>query len=199
MASALKNNTGYDIAILSGLAICGLGVKLIANKPSQTGVDGPATASIWGYGIIIVSLIGMLFVTFSLATRETINQGSFELFKNILTSSIPVFFIIMLVLWSLFINFTYKEQINKGRVSKDYNTFGYVSVALLTLQLITIFKYLRDKTINLNSSTKNDTFLSKASELLNSQLISVSYLIGVFNVIIIGFMQVILDYLSTDG
>ena len=141
----------------------------------------------------------MLFVTFSLATKETLNLGSLQLFKTILTSSLPVLFIIMLVLWSIFINITYKEQINKGKVSKDYNTFGYVSIALLTIQLITIFKYLRDKTINLNSVSKNDTLLSKASELLNSQLISISYLIGVINLIVIGFMQVILDYLSTDG
>lgn len=186
----LKNDTRYDIAILTGLSIIGIIVKLAVNKTTQTGIDGPATASIWGYGIIIVSLIGMLFVTFSLATKEKINQGSFELFKNILTSSMPVIFIIMLVLWSIFINITYKEQINKGKVSKDYNTFGYVSTALLTIQLITIIKYLKD-TITGNSTSEN--------ALLSESLIPVSYLIGTFNVIVIGFMQVILDYLSTDG
>lgn len=193
MTSPLKNNTGYDIAILSGLAIIGIIVKFAFQKTSKTGIDGPATASIWGYGIIIISLIGMLFVTFSLATKEKMNQSAFELFKNILTSSMPVLFIIMLVLWSIFINITYKEQINKGSVSKDYTTFGYVSTALLVIQLMTIFKYLRD-TISINNSSE-----SKYKNILSESLISISYLIGTFNLIIIGFMQVILDYLSTDG
>ena len=191
--ASLKNNTGYDIAILTGLSIIGIIVKLAVQKTSQTGTDGPATASIWGYGIIIVSLIGMLFVTFSLATRDKINQSSFELFKRILTSSMPVLFIIMLVLWSIFINITYKEQINKGKVSKDYTKFGYVSTALLVIQLMTIFKYLRD-TINTTSSSESQT-----KNILSESLISISYLIGVFNLIVIGFMQVILDFLSTDG
>jgi hypothetical protein len=191
MASALKNNTGYDIAILTGLSIIGIIVKLAVQKTSQTGIDGPATASIWGYGIISISLIGMLFVTFSLATKDQINKSSFELFKNILTSSMPVLFIIGLVLWNIFMNITYKEQINKGRVSKDYTTFGYVSTALLTIHLITIFKYLKDKL----DIIKGNVLVNALSE----SLIPISYLIGTFNLIVIGFMQVILDYLSTDG
>lgn len=192
MSSLLKNNNSYDIAILFGLSIIGFIVKIIFQKSNQNENEGPATASIWGYGIILISLICLLFIKISLAIKNKINITTFESFKIILTSSTPILFIILLVLWNIFLNITYKKQINTGKVSKEYNTFGNISSVLFILQLMIIFKYLKN---TLNNNFENNT----NKGIFSSSLIALNYLIGIINLIIISFMQAILDYFSTDG
>lgn len=150
---------------------------------------------------MVISLLGLLFVTFSLANKESINQSSYDLFKKLLTSSIPVLFIIILLIWLISMNITHQEQINKGNVSKDYEKFGYISIALLILQMGLLFKSFYTKSIikPISDGSTTENLFSKMASLMNSQFITLSYLIGVINMITIGFMQVILDYLSTDG
>jgi hypothetical protein len=197
-----NNDTTYDIVILAGLAITGLIVKLaFKQKTSESGLEGPANASVWGYGIMVISLLGLLFVRFSLANKESINLSSYELFKTLLTSSVPVLFIIMLLIWLILMNITHKEQINKGYVSKDYEKFGFISIALLVLQIGLLFKtfYSQSRSNSTTNGLTSESVLSKMLILMNSQLITLTYLIGIINMIIIGFMQVMLEYLSTDG
>ena len=65
----MNQNITYDLQIMAGFVLVGILIKLfISNKPTIDGINGPATSAIWGYGVVALSLLGTMFITFSLAT-----------------------------------------------------------------------------------------------------------------------------------
>lgn len=187
MSSLKSNDTGYDINILTGIAFAGLVIKLFfyQNK-SDDGVDGPANSVIWGYGLVLISLLGILYITFSLASKTEMQSSTFAFIKTIFSSSFPVLFLMCLLMWFIIMNVSYQSRINKGHVSKDYYTFGFVSTALIILQIIIILIYVRYK-------------MSKAFNETSNQMAYIGYAVGSINYFIAAIMQVILEYFSTDG
>ena len=120
MSNSLNSkDTSYDINVLTGIALCGIAIKMFfyQNK-SQDGIDGPANSVIWGYGVIVGALIGILYIIFALATKTVMQNNVLQFIKAIFNSSFPVLFLIILLIWLIMMNITYKSRINKGQVSK---------------------------------------------------------------------------------
>jgi hypothetical protein len=199
MSSLKSNDTGYDINILTGIAFAGLAIKLFfyQNK-SDDGVDGPANSVIWGYGVVLISLLGILYITFSLASKTEMQSSAFEFIKTVFSSSFPVLFLMGLLIWFIIMNISYQSRINKGHVSKDYYKFGFVSTALIILQIIIILKYVRDKMGMTKAMTDNNA-MSKVFNEMSKQMAYIGYAVGSINYFIAAIMQVILEYFSTDG
>lgn len=201
MSSLKSNDTGYDVNILTGIAIAGIAIKLfLYQNKSQTGDIGPANSAIWGYGVILIALFGILYITFSLATKSEMQSGVIDFLKIILKSSFPVLFLMGLITWLITMNVSYRTRINKGEVSNDYYKFGYVSTALIILQIIIILKFVRDKMSSIQSTpTTPSTPLSNVFNAFASQMASIGYAVGTINYAIAAIMQIILEYFSTDG
>lgn len=200
--SSESNNTDYDINILTGIAFCGLSINnLFYQKTSTDGIDGPANSVIWGYGVVLLSLLGMMYITFSLATKSDMNSNTIQFIKTIFNSSFPVLFLMILLIWIITMNIYYKTRINKGQVSKDYYMFNMVSSILTTLNIIIVLSYISDL-INSKTSVSVNTDinpLTKTFKLLSSQMASIGYAIGIVNYLIVFILQIILEYFSTDG
>lgn len=200
MSSLKSNDTGYDVNILTGIAFAGIVIKiLLYQNKSETGDVGPANSAIWGYGVVLIALLGILYVTFSLATKSEMQNGVIQFLKIIFKSSFPVLFLIGLITWLITMNISYRTRINKGHVSNDYYKFGYVSSALIILQLIIIIKFVRDKMNSIRSTSTISSPLSNALNAFSSQMASIGYAIGTINYAIVIIMQIILEYFSTDG
>jgi hypothetical protein len=202
MSSLKSNDTSYDINILTGIAIAGIIMKVfLYQTTSETGDVGPANSSIWGYGVIFISLLGILYVTFSLASKSEMESGVVEFMKAIYNSSFPVLFFMGLIIWLIVMNISYQSRINKGQVSNDYYKFGFISTFLIALQLLIILKYVRDKMgMSQNaSSSGSSNMLSNMFNQLSLQMASIGYAVGTINYAIVAIMQIILEYFSTDG
>lgn len=200
MSSLKSNDTGYDVNILTGIAIVGILLKVFLNQnTSQSGDVGPANSAIWGYGVVLIALFGILYVTFSLATKDEMQEGVLQFLKTIMKSSFPVLFLMGLIVWLITMNVSYRERINKGQTSKDYYKFGYISTALIVLQIIIILKFVKDKMESKPTMSSSDTTLSKVFNALATQMASIGYAVGTINYAIVGIMQIILEYFSTDG
>lgn len=200
MSSLKSNDTGYDVNILTGIAVVGILLKLFLNQnTSQTGDVGPANSSIWGYGVVLIALFGILYVTFSLATKDEMQSGVFDFLKITMKSSFPVLFLMGSITWLITMNISYRERINKGHVSNDYYKFGYISTALITLQIIIILKYVQDKLKFKTVTTTSTTPLSNVLNAFAAQMASIGYAVGTINYAIVAIMQIILEYFSTDG
>jgi len=201
MSSLKSNDTGYDINILTGIAIAGIMMKVfLYQNTSQTGDVGPANSSIWGYGVILISLLGILYVTFSLATKSEMQSGIVDFMKAIYNSSFPVLFFMGLIIWLITMNVSYQSRINKGQVSNDYYKFGFISTFLIALQLLIILKFVRDKMgTTQNTSSGNTTPMANIFNQLSLQMASIGYAVGTINYAIVAIMQIILEYFSTDG
>lgn len=201
MSSLKSNDTNYDINILTGIAISGIIIKVFFyQNTSEYGDVGPANSYIWGYGITLLSLIGILYVTFSLASKSAIQSGIIEFMKAIYKSSFPVLFLIGIIIWLIVMNISYQSRINKGQVSNDYYKFGFISTFLIVLQLLIILKFVRDKMgISQNISSNSRNIIANIFNQLSLQMTYIGYAVGTINYVIVIIMQIILEYFSTDG
>jgi hypothetical protein len=189
-----------SISLIS-IAIGGILLKLLASKKkSEDGSKGPADATLWGYSVASLSLILLLFYTFTLSSKEAMKMGFFDIIKLILLSAFPVLFLLGVIIWTIIINIKFKDKINKGNVTSEYNKFDLISTILLVIQFLIIIKYIINKSDNISISTiNNDSILGKAYDAFDENAGTISYLVGLFNYIILGLIQVSLEYFSTDG
>lgn len=199
MSSLKSNDTNYDVNILTGIIFAGLAIKLFFNQStSQDGTSGPANSAIWGYGVVLIALFGILYVTFSLATKSEMQSGISQFMKNVLNSSFPVLFLMGIIVWLFVMNISYQGRINKGQVSNDYYKFSFVSNFLIILQVMAIIQFIRNK-LGMTQANTDNTPISRVLNQLSMQMASVGYAVGVINYAIVAIMQIILEYFSTDG
>jgi hypothetical protein len=178
----------YDIKIFSFLCILGILIRIIFARTA----DEYAKATVYGYGFSILALFGLLVGSFAISYKDQYAQGVTGFFKVILKNAIPVLLITVIIALILFQNISFYEQINKGMVADEYYQFSGVSSFLILVQVSLVINYLMD--LLGSDKNKGDVIASSASN-LNSIIL----ILTVANMGIIGILQVILKYFSTDG
>ena len=183
-AVGLSFNNNLELICIIALAFAGIIIKLsFSEKPSDSGVSGPATCSIWGYGLTAIALSILVFMGINLTPGTS---SSMATFKNV----VPIALTLFIVLYSIFLNFSYFTRINRNAVSPDYRTYSYMSVTFIILQVLGISAYLYYLANTPNTPNENNTrvFLSKAG---------VSIL-GIINLVFVIMIHITLDAFSTD-
>ena len=96
----------YDINNMIGFSVVGVLIKLFfGSNVTEDGSSGPANASIWGYGIISLAVLTVLFITFGLAFNDknvdkiSSSIGIFSTLKKMLTKSLPSLLTLIVLLW----------------------------------------------------------------------------------------------------
>tara|TARA_B100001769_G_scaffold275313_2_gene277119 strand:+ start:3478 stop:4032 length:555 start_codon:yes stop_codon:yes gene_type:complete len=172
--------------IIIFIAFTGIFIRIFFESLFSDNNIGPANASIIGYGLVSISIISLLFKTQSLSNlNPKIEFISF--IKTIFINSIPSLLTLAIVIWILYININYYQQINKGNLTSEYKSASYISIGLQLLQLILIFRiaFITDD---------DDKKLP-----MTSYMKSVTYLLTILNVMFLGIITIILEYFSTDG
>jgi len=132
----------YIQYILFGLILIGIILKMFTvslystNKTELEKLQslhivpvGPATGSIWGYTIILVACIGLIFI--GIKPQET----NMEQMKNI---PYGLYALIIVLLWNIIINIRFYSSINITRdMPSQYNTWN--SWGLVTVILLAVF------------------------------------------------------------
>jgi len=175
----MLSEINYDMKAMFILAIVGIIVKLLMpSKNSETGTNNLAKANIWGYSITCIALFFMLFISFALTTNmyEVINYNSFEFIKELTIKSLPTILLISIISYVISLNMTYYDKINSNEVSKEYEIYSNISSVLIITQLVALLYYL-----------------------VSNKYVMINYMLSVINLIVIGIMQIILKYFSTDG
>ena len=62
-------NTLYDINNMIGFTTVGMLIKLFFGSPTEDGSSGPASSSIWGYGVVALAILSLLVISISLASN----------------------------------------------------------------------------------------------------------------------------------
>ena len=125
----MNQNITYDLQIMAGFVLVGILIKLfISNKPTIDGINGPATSAIWGYGVIALSLLGTMFITFSLATSiydsKSNDKGLLNFIKLLVMNSLPTIATLLVITWIIGLNTSYYKKINEGKVATEYYQFS---------------------------------------------------------------------------
>ena len=174
----LSHNNYLDLICLVVLAFVGIIIRLsFVEKPTDTGISGPASGSIWGYGLTAIALSILVFMGLNL----TSGTGKFNILKNIL----PIVLTLFIVLYSIYLNFAFFTRINRDAVSPDYRTYSYMSAVFIILQLIGIAIFL--------SNTKNENI---KTQVLSKAVVSI---LGIINLVFVIMIHITLYSFSTDG
>ena len=207
----LSNNNNLDLLNLVVLACAGIIIKIFfqANIDETAGHVGPASTTIWGYGITAFALFIMIFMSFYMSDSNNkfiekrnkkngiIKEESLftSLIKMIMGDGIPIFLTFCVLIYVIYINFVHFNRINKGEVSDSYYTYSFYSSLLIIIQITLIIKYmynslgLLNKTNTITESNIKQTIMIK----------SASYILVLINLVFVMIQHILLKFYSTDG
>jgi len=194
----LSKNLNFDVTNMMWIAFVGIVVKMfVGNDTSENGMSGPASAAVWGYGLVTLAVLAIMFISFAMTSRmETIEQlNSITFTKLMFFHSIPSILMLGILSWLISINAIHYKQINKGDTAEEYDTYSSVSTWLVIAQIGVLIKLLMDE---LNIS-KGGLEKSAVMQALQGKMASVSYLLTIANIFVLVIMTIILTYFSTDG
>lgn len=199
-----SNNEHLDLMNLVVLAYSGIIIKLFfQDNYTKLGNAGPASTTIWGYGLTALSLFLMIFMSMYLSKpKPSPANKTYEVIENytniityyislIFNNTLPILLTLGIVIYIIVLNYIYFTRINSNRVSKSYHTYSFFSSLLLIIQISLIVKYMFNMLSKLTSSNKegkHDILIKSASSVLI-----------VFNFLFVMIIHILLAFFSTDG
>ena len=205
----LSNNNNLDLLNLVVLACAGIIIKIFfqANIDETAGHVGPASTTIWGYGITAFALFIMTFMSFYMSDKNnkfiekknkdngTTEETSFftSLIKILMGDGIPIFLTFCVLIYVIYINFVHFNRINRGAVSDSYYTYSFYSSLLIIIQITLIIKYMYNS-LGLLNKTKDNTD-NKQTTMIKSA----SYILVLINLVFVMIQHILLSFYSTDG
>lgn len=138
------------------------------------------TLAFTGY---IVIAMGLLFLII-LSTFFSVNskKSDRENIKNIITGNLPIFLSLLVASYIISLNIKYKENLISGKVSSEF--FSYLSYfsLIFIIQIVALSKYI-----------------SELAQNKDIQIGSAIIAFSVINILILGIINIILVFFTTDG
>ncbi len=166
--------------VFMALIFVGLFIKFALSDVnlSTDGTTGPASSLIWGYGLVIFSLIGIIIVNVAPGSNE---WNDIKNLPWMLISTVSI------LIWMVGMNIQYFTPINLKAVPDQYFMWSnYSTVLLFCLISITVYRYAL---VNHGEQGKK----------LASNLFVFSGMILLFNLIAVAIQQVVLNCFYVDG
>jgi len=195
-------NTEYDIHNMIGFSTVGILIKLFFGSQTEDGSSGPASASIWGYGVVVLAIISILVIFISLASKITSieNYDVFTFLKTLVKYTLPSLLTLIVLIWLITVNVIYFKRINQGRVANEYYSYSTITTLIVIFQIIALFKYLTDNLSTINSQISRDVASGNNSfNISNDKMAYVTYFLTFLNFLFIGIMTIVLEFFSTYG
>jgi hypothetical protein len=187
----LSHNNNLDFMIIVVLAGMGIIIKLFfPEKFSRLGNTGPATSTIWGYGLTAIALSIMLFMGIYVSKNIFEKNGNFVemLFSNVS----PIFFTLLIIMYAIFLNFQYFKRINSNRVTNEYHTYSFMSSVLTIVQIGLVTTYLF---YYLSNTDKDGSDLNNMKIELSKNAV---YILSIINFLFLMMINISLQFFSTD-
>ena len=185
----LSHNNHLDLLNIVVLACVGIIIRLFFSEDySKLGNMGPASSTMWGYGLTAIALTIMIFMGIYISNKIPTEISSNNL-GNILTNIFPIILTLFVIIYTIYLNFSYFTRINSDKVTRDYHTYSFMSSFLIIVQIILISTYLFNYILNDNSDET-----AKKIEIAKS----VTYILCVVNFIFILMIHISLAFFSTD-
>jgi|688.fasta_scaffold808052_1 hypothetical protein len=189
----VSENSYLELLTIAFLACAGIIIKLcLSGSYSQSGTMGPASSTIWGYGLTAIALSIMAFIGIYLFSNkifdnETIKKISF---LTTMLSILPIVLTLFVIIYIIYLNFSYFTRINSNKVTPDYHIFSGVSSALLIVKIILISMYLFQY---ITKPKKSDVSISYIENIKN-----ITYILCTINFILLFMIHINLAVFSTD-
>ena len=130
---------------------------------------GAASALLWGYFIIIFSIIGLVFL------RVDTTKDNMTALKPLFE---PLLLLIIVLLWNISLNLRFYDEINANSVPTQYYMWsGFSTILIISIISISILGYIQEDPLF--------TFYG--------------YILLVFNLIVTAVQQIVLESFTVDG
>lgn len=186
----ISSNNNLDLLNLIVLACAGIMIKIFFKENySKLGNIGPATTTIWGYGLTGLALSIMIFVAISYTnrnSREELFGDKVSIYAS-LGMVIPIVVTLLVIIYIIYLNIIFFTRINSNKVTPDYHTYSFMSSTLLLVQIVLISNYLL-KTLKTDPSDETTIELTKM----------LTYILSVVNIVFIVMIHISLVFFSTD-
>jgi hypothetical protein len=189
----VSENSYLELLTIAFLACAGIIIKLcLSGSYSQSGTMGPASSTIWGYGLTAIALSIMAFIGIYLFSNKIFdNETSKKIsFLTTMLSILPIVLTLFVIIYIIYLNFSYFTRINSNKVTPDYHIFSGVSSALLIVKIILISMYLFHY---ITKTTKSDVSMSYIENIKN-----ITYILCTINFILLFMIHINLAVFSTD-
>ena len=189
----ISSNNNLDLLNLIVLACAGIMIKIFFQENySKLGNIGPATTTIWGYGLTSLALSIMIFVAISYTNRKGGPTGDLFgegiNFYSSLGMITPIVVTLLVIIYIIYLNIIFFTRINSNKVTPDYHTYSFMSSTLLLLQIVLISNYLLKTLKNKGASEDITIELTKM----------LTYILSVVNIVFIVMIHISLVFFSTD-
>jgi hypothetical protein len=188
----ISSNNNLDLLNLIVLACAGIMIKIFFKENySKLGNIGPATTTIWGYGLTGLALSIMIFVAISYTNRNVNDNSLFGTkvsFYASLGMITPIIVTLLVITYIIYLNIIFFTRINSNKVTPDYHTYSFMSSTLLLVQIVLISNYL------LKTLKKTDPSDETTIELTKM----LTYILSVVNIVFIVMIHISLVFFSTD-
>jgi|Laugresbdmm110sn_1035088.scaffolds.fasta_scaffold43936_1 NADH:ubiquinone oxidoreductase subunit 5 (subunit L)/multisubunit Na+/H+ antiporter MnhA subunit len=195
----LSHNNHLDLLNIVVLACIGIIIKLFFSENySRLGNMGPASSTIWGYGLTAIALSIMIFMGVYSSNRifqveKQNNSKNANFLGIILLNTLPIVLTLFVIIYTIFLNFSYFTRINTDKVTRDYHTYSFMSSFLIIVQIILISAYLFNNISNSNKETIKSEISNKIELSKN-----ITYVLCVVNFIFLLMIHISLAFFSTD-
>jgi hypothetical protein len=189
----ISSNNNLDLLNLIVLASAGIMIKIFFKENySKLGNIGPATTTIWGYGLTAIALSIMAFIGIYLFSNKIFdNETRTKIsFLTTMLSILPIVLTLFVIIYIIYLNFSYFTRINSNKVTPDYHIFSGVSSALLIVKIILISMYLFQY---ITKPKKSDVSISYIENIKN-----ITYILCTINFILLFMIHINLAVFSTD-
>ena len=130
-----------------------------------------ADALLWGYFIIIFSIIGLVFLKID-PTKNNMSAIKTLLFQ-------PLLILIIILLWNISISLRFYDELNNHSVPKQYHMWSWFSsILIVAIIFVSILGYVVHE---------------------EKAFVTYSYILLVFNLIVTAIQQVVLESFTVDG
>jgi hypothetical protein len=189
----ISENSYLELLTIAFLACAGIIIKLcLSGSYSQSGTMGPASSTIWGYGLTAIALSIMAFIGIYLFSNKIFDNDTKTKisFLTTMLSILPIVLTLFVIIYIIYLNFSYFTRINSNKVTPDYHIFSGVSSALLIVKIILISMYLFQY---ITKPKKSDVSISYIENIKN-----ITYILCTINFILLFMIHINLAVFSTD-
>ena len=189
----LSHNNNLDFMTLVVLAFMGIIIKLFfPEKYSRLGNTGPATSTIWGYGLTAISISIMLFM--GIYVTKNIFESTGNFMEMLVSNVSPIFLTLAVLIYAIFLNFVYFTRINSDSVTRDFHTYSLMSSILSIMQVGLVASYMFFYLCSIDRKDKAISPNHMKIELSKNAV----YILSLINIIFLIMIHISLEFFSTD-
>ena len=135
-----SDSNNFLIIALVGIVI----LTCFSPSYSSDGSSGPASAALWGYGLILFAAMGLTIYSYKDGVQSAgPNPTTWNFLITALTSIAVPGSVAAVVLWLFMLNAFYFKLINEGKIPTEYYTYQNLSLLIVALQLMALYKFIR--------------------------------------------------------